>query len=174
MVMRFVYSGPAFNCTVIFLVLLLTQIPFTLFSPMSTHTDTKVLICTRYIPSLKGVVLLHSNLQFQQPNATIQGDCPFATCHITFDAMVWSPTVGMQLSESSLVTFTFLRLHRHRISYLIYSQTVCSRKFESLLTGSHLPARAPYLQRIYTKTPHPTRPVAFRVRARGKRSPILE
>ncbi|KDQ55861.1 hypothetical protein JAAARDRAFT_133675 [Jaapia argillacea MUCL 33604] len=52
----------------------------------------------RYIPSLQGVVLAHSNLQFLEANATIKGDCPFAISRIAFDATVWSPYVGQKLT----------------------------------------------------------------------------
>ncbi|KAH7888852.1 hypothetical protein F5I97DRAFT_1935292 [Phlebopus sp. FC_14] len=51
----------------------------------------------RYIPSLRGVLLAHSNLQFLSKTASIRGDCPFAICHVSFDATVWSPCVSMKL-----------------------------------------------------------------------------
>jgi DNA-directed RNA polymerase I subunit RPA43 len=53
----------------------------------------------RYIPSFEGVVLGHSNLKFQDKNATIKMDCPFLVCSVSFDATVWSPRVGMKLGE---------------------------------------------------------------------------
>ncbi len=53
----------------------------------------------RYIPALQGVVLTHDNLQFLEPTATIKADCPFTNCPIRFDATVWSPRIGMTLSE---------------------------------------------------------------------------
>ncbi|KDQ21783.1 hypothetical protein BOTBODRAFT_123659 [Botryobasidium botryosum FD-172 SS1] len=52
----------------------------------------------RYIPALQGVVLAHDNLRFLQTTGKIQADCPYALCQVGFDAMVWSPVVGMRLS----------------------------------------------------------------------------
>ncbi|KAG2132637.1 hypothetical protein BD769DRAFT_1448709 [Suillus cothurnatus] len=51
----------------------------------------------RYIPSLCGVLLAHSNLHFLSPTASINADCPFAICNISFDATVWSPSIAMKL-----------------------------------------------------------------------------
>ncbi|KAG0693300.1 hypothetical protein DFH29DRAFT_402655 [Suillus ampliporus] len=51
----------------------------------------------RYIPSLSGVLLAHSNLHFLSPTATLNADCPFATCNVGFDATVWSPSIAMKL-----------------------------------------------------------------------------
>jgi DNA-directed RNA polymerase I subunit RPA43 len=53
----------------------------------------------RYIPALKGVVLAHSNIEFITQKGKILGDCPFATFEIAFDAIVWSPEVGMRLGS---------------------------------------------------------------------------
>ncbi|KAI6046133.1 hypothetical protein EDC04DRAFT_2598341 [Pisolithus marmoratus] len=51
----------------------------------------------RYIPSLQGVFLAHSNMRFLSRTAMVRGDCPFAICSVGFDATVWSPRVGMRL-----------------------------------------------------------------------------
>ncbi|KAG1816146.1 uncharacterized protein BJ212DRAFT_1356686 [Suillus subaureus] len=51
----------------------------------------------RYIPSLCGVLLAHSNLHFLSPTVSINADCPFAICNVTFDATVWSPSIAMKL-----------------------------------------------------------------------------
>ncbi|KIJ67752.1 hypothetical protein HYDPIDRAFT_165588 [Hydnomerulius pinastri MD-312] len=51
----------------------------------------------RYIPSLRGVLLAHSNLRFLSQTASIRVDCPFAVCNVCFDATVWSPCVSMKL-----------------------------------------------------------------------------
>jgi DNA-directed RNA polymerase I subunit RPA43 len=68
----------------------------------SITSPSSAKICThispRYIPAFEGVVLSHSNVQFLQPTAVIQADCPFLISDITFDATVWSPRVGMQLT----------------------------------------------------------------------------
>ncbi|KAH6914087.1 hypothetical protein BKA70DRAFT_1260398 [Coprinopsis sp. MPI-PUGE-AT-0042] len=48
----------------------------------------------RYIPSLEGVVIAHSNLDFTADKARIKGDCPFLICDIKFDATVWKPRIG--------------------------------------------------------------------------------
>jgi hypothetical protein len=53
----------------------------------------------RYIPTLRGVVLSHSNLCFLGKTATIKADCPFSVCNIGFDATVWSPRVCTKLGE---------------------------------------------------------------------------
>ncbi|PPQ70693.1 hypothetical protein CVT24_000175 [Panaeolus cyanescens] len=52
----------------------------------------------RYIPSLHGVVLSHSNLKFLDKSAHIQDDCPFLVSTVGFDATVWSPRIGSTLS----------------------------------------------------------------------------
>ncbi|KAF8557601.1 hypothetical protein OG21DRAFT_1434806 [Imleria badia] len=51
----------------------------------------------RYIPSLQGVLLAHSNIRFLSKTASIHGDCPFAVCNVSFDATVWGPRVSMKL-----------------------------------------------------------------------------
>ncbi|KAG2154387.1 uncharacterized protein EDB93DRAFT_1223198 [Suillus bovinus] len=51
----------------------------------------------RYIPSLCGVLLAHSNIHFLSPTASINADCPFAICNVAFDATVWSPSIAMKL-----------------------------------------------------------------------------
>ncbi|TFK75278.1 hypothetical protein BDN72DRAFT_509171 [Pluteus cervinus] len=51
----------------------------------------------RYIPSLGGVALSHSNLQFATRSAAILADCPFLVCDVVFDATVWYPKLGMRL-----------------------------------------------------------------------------
>lgn len=75
----------------------------------SFHVQVRIL---RYIPSLRGVVLTHSNLRFLQSSATIQGDSPYATCNVGFDATVWSPRVG-QLLSASYTTLSLDRSHLH-------------------------------------------------------------
>ncbi|KIO32229.1 hypothetical protein M407DRAFT_66977 [Tulasnella calospora MUT 4182] len=52
----------------------------------------------KHIPSLKGVVLSHSNIQFLDEAAQILNECPFSICNVGFDALVWSPRVGMRLT----------------------------------------------------------------------------
>ncbi|KAG8972688.1 hypothetical protein FRB90_010167 [Tulasnella sp. 427] len=52
----------------------------------------------KHIPSLKGVVLAHSNIQFLEDTAQILNECPFTICNVGFDALVWSPRVGMRLT----------------------------------------------------------------------------
>ncbi|KAG8980652.1 hypothetical protein FRB90_007575 [Tulasnella sp. 427] len=52
----------------------------------------------KHIPSLKGVVLAHSNVQFLEGTAQILNECPFTICNVGFDALVWSPRVGMRLT----------------------------------------------------------------------------
>ncbi|KAF8273007.1 hypothetical protein EI94DRAFT_1677401 [Lactarius quietus] len=51
----------------------------------------------RYEPTLNGVVLAHSNVRFLEHVARLQGDSPFAICHVEFEALVWSPQRGMSL-----------------------------------------------------------------------------
>ncbi|OJA19621.1 hypothetical protein AZE42_03866 [Rhizopogon vesiculosus] len=51
----------------------------------------------RYIPSLSGVLVAHSNLRFLSPTASVTADCPFAVCTVDFDATVWSPRIAMKL-----------------------------------------------------------------------------
>ncbi|KAI0066148.1 hypothetical protein BV25DRAFT_1797566 [Artomyces pyxidatus] len=52
----------------------------------------------RYEPTLRGVVLSHSNMQFLQNVGVVKGDSPFAVCNVGFDAMLWSPELGMKLT----------------------------------------------------------------------------
>ncbi|KAF9531585.1 hypothetical protein CPB83DRAFT_867962 [Crepidotus variabilis] len=52
----------------------------------------------RYIPSLQGVLLAHSNLNFINSTAKIHADCPFLICNVLFDATVWSPKIGYTLA----------------------------------------------------------------------------
>ncbi|KAF8161045.1 hypothetical protein B0H34DRAFT_699182 [Crassisporium funariophilum] len=69
----------------------------------------------RYIPSLRGVVLSHSNLSFVNRTADIQGDCPFLVCSVAFDATVWSPRVGFKLcGKVNLCSPDHLSLLVHR------------------------------------------------------------
>ncbi|KAG6336626.1 hypothetical protein ID866_2465 [Astraeus odoratus] len=81
----------------------------------------------RYIPSLQGVLVAHSNIRFLDSTAAICGDCPFAICNVGFDATVWSPRVAMKLvgkinlcspdHVSLLVHRTFnVSIPRHHIS----------------------------------------------------------
>ncbi|KAG2016009.1 hypothetical protein CC2G_009225 [Coprinopsis cinerea AmutBmut pab1-1] len=51
----------------------------------------------RYVPSLEGVVIAHSNLTFTTPTARIKDDCPFLVCNIRFDATVWNPKIGSKM-----------------------------------------------------------------------------
>ncbi|KAG8956348.1 hypothetical protein FRC04_004429 [Tulasnella sp. 424] len=52
----------------------------------------------KHVPSLKGVVLSHSNIRFLNDAAQILNECPFSICDVGFDALVWSPKVGMRLT----------------------------------------------------------------------------
>ncbi|KAI0046083.1 hypothetical protein FA95DRAFT_1560516 [Auriscalpium vulgare] len=52
----------------------------------------------RYDPTLRGVVLAHSRLQFLERVGRIHADSPFAVCTVGFEALVWSPAIGMKLS----------------------------------------------------------------------------
>lgn len=60
-------------------------------------------VSARYIPSLQGVVLSHSHLQFLESAATIKADCPFANIHVGFETTVWSPQIGMKLCKPVFV-----------------------------------------------------------------------
>jgi hypothetical protein len=62
----------------------------------------------RYQPSLSGVVLAHSNLQFLERSARIQADSPFAIANVGFDATIWSPEIGMKLSACAIRLYTGL------------------------------------------------------------------
>ncbi|KAF4598310.1 hypothetical protein EYR38_006707 [Pleurotus pulmonarius] len=52
----------------------------------------------RYIPALEGVVLSHSKLSFIQDTGIIKGDSPYLICDVAFDAVIWSPRVGMKIT----------------------------------------------------------------------------
>lgn len=51
----------------------------------------------RYIPAVQGVVLAYDNLTFLESTARIKADCPYTNCRVSFDATVWSPSIGMKL-----------------------------------------------------------------------------
>lgn len=55
-------------------------------------------ISHRHEPTLNGVVLAHSDVHFLDRVARLQADSPFAICHVGFDALIWKPTRGMELS----------------------------------------------------------------------------
>ncbi|KAH9994021.1 hypothetical protein BJV77DRAFT_996510 [Russula vinacea] len=57
--------------------------------------DTMIM---RYEPTLNGVVLAHSDVHFLDRVARLQADSPFAICHVGFDALIWKPTRGMELT----------------------------------------------------------------------------
>lgn len=42
-------------------------------------------------------MLAHSDVRFLDDVAQLQGDNPFAICHVGFEALVWSPQRGMSL-----------------------------------------------------------------------------
>ncbi|KAI9439378.1 hypothetical protein BJY52DRAFT_1206963 [Lactarius psammicola] len=51
----------------------------------------------RHEHTLNGVVLAYSDVHFLDHVARLQGDSPFAVCHVGFEALVWSPQRGMSL-----------------------------------------------------------------------------
>lgn len=69
--------------------------------PPVSQIEQKDVVLVRYVPAFQGVVVAHENLQFLDSKATLKADCPFANCHIAFDATVWSPQVGMKLGGVS-------------------------------------------------------------------------
>ncbi|KIM26942.1 hypothetical protein M408DRAFT_24965 [Serendipita vermifera MAFF 305830] len=54
-------------------------------------------ILMQYIPNLHGVLLAHSNLEFASQTASFLADSPFAKVDVSFNATVWSPTIGSKL-----------------------------------------------------------------------------
>ncbi|KAA1471754.1 hypothetical protein DENSPDRAFT_871742 [Dentipellis sp. KUC8613] len=56
------------------------------------------MVMFRYLPALRGVVLAHSKLEFLTHAGRINGDSPYVICNVGFEAMIWSPEVGMKLS----------------------------------------------------------------------------
>ena len=79
-------------------------------SSRSEEFDTQLVDLRRYIPSLEGVLLAHSNVKFVQDNAVIIGACPFAVVTVAFRALVWGPSIGMKLSVSTAsATLNFSR-----------------------------------------------------------------
>lgn len=55
----------------------------------------------RYIPALRGVVLAHKGLQFLESTGKLKADSPFSICKVGFEAIVWSPEIGMELGAHS-------------------------------------------------------------------------
>ncbi|KAM6502343.1 hypothetical protein JOM56_002320 [Amanita muscaria] len=51
----------------------------------------------RYIQVLRGVLVSHSKITFVTKTAPVLVDCPYVTCKVYFDAVIWSPQVGMKL-----------------------------------------------------------------------------
>ncbi|KAG8910138.1 hypothetical protein FRC01_006526, partial [Tulasnella sp. 417] len=66
--------------------------------PLSGVEEMLDSMVMKHIPSLKGVVLSHSNIKFLDDTAQILNECPFTICNVGFDALVWSPRVGMRLT----------------------------------------------------------------------------
>ena len=42
--------------------------------------------------------MAHTNVMSLRMVTIIEADCPFAGCRVSFDATIWSPQVGMNLS----------------------------------------------------------------------------
>ncbi|KZT57741.1 hypothetical protein CALCODRAFT_412488, partial [Calocera cornea HHB12733] len=51
----------------------------------------------KYSPTLEGVLLAHSELQFLSSTALLIADSPFSTARISYSALVWRPRIGMRL-----------------------------------------------------------------------------
>ncbi|TFK22581.1 hypothetical protein FA15DRAFT_671373 [Coprinopsis marcescibilis] len=65
--------------------------------PVSGVEEMLDSLIMRYIPSLEGVVVAHSDLEFLSDTAAIKGDCPFMICDVKFNATVWKPRIGMKM-----------------------------------------------------------------------------
>jgi len=81
----------------------------------------------RYVPSLNGVLLSHSNARFDQRTALIQPETPFMKCSVTFDCVVWSPRIGMKLSGY------------HSISSPSHMSLLAHKTFNISIPSSHIP-----------------------------------
>ncbi|EJU04272.1 hypothetical protein DACRYDRAFT_40340, partial [Dacryopinax primogenitus] len=54
----------------------------------------------RYSPTLEGILLAHTQLQFLCPTALLIADSPFSAANVSFVALVWRPRIGMRLRGS--------------------------------------------------------------------------
>ncbi|KAJ1506921.1 hypothetical protein HMI54_015015 [Coelomomyces lativittatus] len=52
----------------------------------------------KYNPHINGVIIAYYNVQFVQKHAKLLYDSPFLHFHITFEALIFSPPLGSQLS----------------------------------------------------------------------------
>lgn len=59
----------------------------------------------RYIPALRGVVLAHKGLEFLESTGKLKADSPFAIWKVGFEAIVWTPEIGMELGVYALRIF---------------------------------------------------------------------
>lgn len=78
----------------------------------------------RYHPALRGVVLSHSDMHFLDDVGRLKADSPFAVVNIGFNAVVWSPEIGMQLGRCPFCTFPLeselIRILRIQLAQLTY------------------------------------------------------
>jgi DNA-directed RNA polymerase I subunit RPA43 len=92
-------------------------------------------------------VLAHSDLHFLNRVARLQADSPFAICHVGFEALIWSPLRGMNLSaydpppyQNFYRAFSLVCPHTHTLHNtdkwqmkLVGRVTLCSPDHVSLL-----------------------------------------
>lgn len=110
----------------------------------------------RYIPALQGVVLAHKGLEFLESTGKLKADSPFAIWNIGFEAIVWTPEIGMELGA---YTLRFAHSNVGLIASRAHNFSFYRRQDQSLLSGPHFLACAPHIQRVYPTTSYTGRPV---------------
>jgi hypothetical protein len=103
----------------------------------------------RYEPTLNGVVLAHSDVRFLDNVARLQGDSPFAICHVGFEALVWSPQRGMSLCVCRIQFLSNSSLMR------LSNDDGIRRACHPLIPGSCIATGTPHIQRVHPATSHP-------------------
>lgn len=110
----------------------------------------------RYIPALQGVVLAHKGLEFLESTGKLKADSPFAIWNIGFEAIVWTPEIGMELGA---YTLRLPHINIELIVSCVHNSSFCRRQGQSLLSGPYFLARTPHIQRVYPTTSYTGRPV---------------
>ncbi|KAL7417743.1 hypothetical protein BDY24DRAFT_438059 [Mrakia frigida] len=100
----------------------------------------------RYIPTLSGVLLSHSNHTFPSDSANILNDCPFAITDVSFDAIIWAPQVGQTLVGT------------HSLSSPSHISLLIHKTFNVSIPLPHIPTDLYYFDSALADTPPPLSP----------------
>ncbi|KAF8342198.1 uncharacterized protein EI90DRAFT_3011718 [Cantharellus anzutake] len=94
----------------------LSLAPVFLRNPTSGVFELLDAMTMKYVPDFRGVLLAHSNAKILDSKAKIMESCPFASVDVGFNALIWSPSIGMKLTgEVNLCSPSHISLLIHRI-----------------------------------------------------------